>query len=605
MSATTPPVVTLDQVIKPIPLFKERPPRFGHAFLDYFSFEKGYLNLNNGSYGALPKVVTQACNELMAWQEQNTDYYYRIGFVQPLIDVRAELAKFVGASNVDEVVIVGNTSSGISTVLLNFLWETGDTIIRFNTTYSTVSKNIQYIKDWRAPGVQLSEFELVFPTTRQAILDGWKKHVENVKKNAPAGKRIVAAIDAIIADPAVALPWIEMVKICKDAGVWTVIDGAHAVGQEPLELASCGADFFVSNCHKWLNTKRGCAFLWMPKRSQEIIKTTFPTSQFYGGQPASEALIKQFQYSGTIDYTPHFSLHVALQWRKWVGGEAAIQKYCNDLARDGGKVLARTMGTQVMDESGEFTKAMTNVRLPFSKDFVDKNDDSSPVGSQLNNRLLVRNMFAPCFYHNKNWWVRVSAQIWNELDDFQVLGEALISICSELDPQATVATIPKETYIDLTGFSSLPSERETGPPPTRDADNSTPVFFGRAYISGTVQPCKILPVSGEPKCMVPFGGQEVEHKDRFELLVYNPNVMELVHSFDGKIPTERKPVGGGREKNGQLYHGLGNAREGFVGDYTRVPGKAAEHLRGCNVPFAGKEVEVRNCEMLCWKIAPN
>lgn len=29
--------------------------------------------------------------------------------------------------------------------------------------------------------------------------------------------------------------------------------------------------------------------------------------------------------------------------------------------------------------------------------------------------LLDRNAFAPAFYHNNSWWVRCSAQVWNDV----------------------------------------------------------------------------------------------------------------------------------------------------------------------------------------------
>lgn len=92
-----------------------------------------------GSYGALPKVVTEACNELMAWQEENTDFYYRIGFIPPLIGVREQLAQLVGASDVDELVMVPNASTGVGVVLRNFLWQCGDTIIRCKYYYPPIS----------------------------------------------------------------------------------------------------------------------------------------------------------------------------------------------------------------------------------------------------------------------------------------------------------------------------------------------------------------------------------------------------------------------------------------------------------------------------------
>ncbi|KAJ3979709.1 PLP-dependent transferase [Lentinula detonsa] len=441
--------VTLDDVLKPNQLFRHhRASKFGHEFLQYYSFKKGFLNLNNGSFGALPKAITEAYNELTAWQEDNTDYYYRIGFIPPLIGVREQLAKLVGASDVDEIVMVASTSTGMGLVLRNFLWKSGDIIIRCNTTYGTVYKTIQYIHD-TTPGVEISQFELLFPTTHQAVLES--RAGKNTLTNAPQGSKIVAVIGSIVANPGASMPWKEMVKISKDAGVWAIVDGAHSVGQEPLNLSTSGADFFVSSAHKWLNAKRGCAFLWFSKKSRDIMLTTIPTSASYvspGPERPPTNIISQFQYNGTIDYTPYLSVHFALQWREWIGGEAAIQEYCNKLAREGGRRLAETMSTQVMDpewRAGAFGDGLfqVNVVLPFSKEFSATYDAS--VSTALRNKLLSQNMFAVTFYHRQLWWTRVSAQIWNEISDFEALGRAFVSICSDIVAEHENAHIPPES----------------------------------------------------------------------------------------------------------------------------------------------------------------
>lgn len=81
------------------------------------------------------------------------------------------------------------------------------------------------------------------------------------------GNKIVAVIDAIVANPGALLPWKEMVRIAREEGVWTVIDAAHSIGQEyGINLSEAKPDFWLSNCHKWLWAKRGCAVLYTPKR---------------------------------------------------------------------------------------------------------------------------------------------------------------------------------------------------------------------------------------------------------------------------------------------------------------------------------------------------
>ena len=49
---------------------------------------------------------------------------------------------------------------------------------------------------------------------------------------------------------------------------------------------------------------------------------------------------------------------IALAFRSWLGGEAAINAYCHQLALDGAQRLAELLGTRVMDPNGELTLSM-------------------------------------------------------------------------------------------------------------------------------------------------------------------------------------------------------------------------------------------------------
>ena len=55
-------------------------------------------------------------------------------------------------------------------------------------------------------------------------------HGEHEKEK--AGNKIVAVIDSIVSNPGVLLPWQEMVAVCREEGVWSVVDAAHSIGQE-------------------------------------------------------------------------------------------------------------------------------------------------------------------------------------------------------------------------------------------------------------------------------------------------------------------------------------------------------------------------------------
>lgn len=135
-----------------------------------------------------------------------------------------------------------------------------------------------------------------------------------------------------------------------------------------------------------------------------------------------------------------------------------------------------------------------------------------------------------------------------------------------------------------------------GRPVAFDADGQSPIFVGSSIFPNSVHPCKIAPHLSPP-CRVPYGGEEHEHRGRYDVLPFDQAVMEWVPTAHGQIPHGRRPVEGGYEEGGgKLYHALA------IVHGVRVPGKTAEHLHGCNVAFGGSEHIIReNYEILCWK----
>ena len=189
--------------------------------------------------------------------------------------------------------------------------------------------------------------------------------------------------------------------MCKEYGILSVIDGAHAVGQIPLNLSVLDADFFVSNCHKWLYTPRGCAMLHVPKRNQHMIRTTYPTS--HGFVPHGAPDIRQvlpptdksefvnlFQFVATSDNSPYYCVPAALNFRQNLckGGEEGIYDYIRDIAQRGADLLALLLGTEVMDEKDEGRGLKTMGSLEASDRREGKNWAGSLRDCAMSNVLL-------------------------------------------------------------------------------------------------------------------------------------------------------------------------------------------------------------------------
>ncbi|KAL0945444.1 hypothetical protein HGRIS_000934 [Hohenbuehelia grisea] len=414
-------------------LYKTSPPELGRSARKYFGFDPQYTNLNNGSYGSPPLPVLAACNSLSNEAESNPDLFIRLTCRPLLKRVRQQVADLVGA-HVDECVMVTNASLGLNTILWNFEWERQDIIIAFNTTYSSISKTIQYLSD-RPPHPSIVEFTVLFPTTHADIIARFRDFVRQLPRPAEGEpkRKVVAVIDSIISNPGVLLPWKELVTVCREEGVWSVIDAAHSIGQEQdLDLSSAKPDFWVSNCHKWLFAKRGCAVLYVPFRNQHIIKTSIPTSYLYTSPASGKPPVfgEQFERNGAIDYVPFLSVSHALEFRAWLGGEQRINEYCHKVALEGGRRLAEILGTTVLDPDGSLTLNMVDVELPLSTEI----QPSWELVAVLQQKLIQEHkIYAGHHFHNGKWWTRCSTQVYNDLNDFETLGKVWPIVCKEVE----------------------------------------------------------------------------------------------------------------------------------------------------------------------------
>ena len=159
--------------------------------------------------------------------------------------------------------------------------------------------------------------------------------------------------------------------------------------------------------------------------------------------------------SATSDFMAHLCIPTALRFRREdCGGEDRIYSYIESLAHEGGNRMAQILGTEVMDETpaqGEENSdsamrncGIANVRLPLSTDFGGsllrgdralgyrplKFEEAGPAI-----RFLVKSLadeyktWVP-FIDYRGWvWVRVCAQIFLEVSDFEFLATALGKLC--------------------------------------------------------------------------------------------------------------------------------------------------------------------------------
>lgn len=440
------------------------PELFGHRMLKHFAFEEGWCNINNGmlrartagcsdwltdaaSFGSVPQPVLDALHNYQQQAEARPDEYIRYKSVEHLNASRKAVAEQLSVPAAD-VVMVTNATTGINTVMRNLKYKPEDVILYFSTTYGACQKIALVAKEYS--GCQTHRIELRYPMSDEDLLQKVEAAIAELTKTGLKPK--VLLFDTLLSLPGVRMPFERLTENCKNHGILSVIDGAHGYGQMRLDLRKLDPDFFVSNCHKWGFVPRPCAVMYVPERNQHLLRTTFPTSHYFVPEDAEDggtnplpppsgddtAFTKMFEFVGSADSSPYLSVPSALKFRREVcGGEERLWEYCYKLAAEGGALVARMLGTEVMDNSqGSLTKenAMVNIRLPFASGSIDLGDKGPGHVVQWGQKTSMEyRTFIPFFWHADAWWVRLSAQVYIELSDFEKTGEVLQQICRRIE----------------------------------------------------------------------------------------------------------------------------------------------------------------------------
>ncbi len=183
--------------------------------------------------------------ELQRELERNPSEFLGRRFHDLLAEARGALAGFVGARP-EDLVFVPNATAGLNAVIRSLRFGPEDEVLTTRHEYGAVTRT------WEFMGAKLV-------------------YAEPGELAGAIGPRTKAVSVSHITSPtALVLPVEEICAAARAAGVLSIVDGAHAPGQLPLDLERLGADIYAGNCHKWLCAPKGAAFLWAQARAPAV-----------------------------------------------------------------------------------------------------------------------------------------------------------------------------------------------------------------------------------------------------------------------------------------------------------------------------------------------
>ena len=328
---------------------------------------------------------------------------------------RRDLAGFL-ASDPDALAWVNNTTTGVNTVLRHIERELGpgDEVLVTSHEYNACRNAADAMA--QRVGATIRVAELPFPVDDPSTV------VEAVLSKVTAGTRLVV-LDHVTSQSAIVVPLDELVEPLEASGIPTLVDGAHAPGMLDLDLDSLGASFYVGNCHKWLCAPHGAAFLRVSEQYRDTIEPLVISHGWNDTRTERSRLRKLFDWVGTDDPSAFLSVPAAIGA---VGsavsdGWPGVMRRNRELAIEGRRmVLDRIGGDPAVP--AEMVGTMAAIPLPPAEQPSETFIDPITEAIRQSHGIEVP-VFA--FPESPQRVVRLSAHLYNTLDDYEALAAAL------------------------------------------------------------------------------------------------------------------------------------------------------------------------------------
>ncbi len=324
------------------------------------------------------------------------------------------ISEFLNADR-DGMTFCHNATGGINTVLRSLELNAGDEIIVPDHAYQACWNAVEFVA--QRAGAKVVVVDLPFRCESE-------DEIIEPLLTAISPRTVLAMIDTVTSPTGMRMPFERLVAEFQARGVDVLLDAAHGPGIVPLDLDKLDVAWITGNCHKWLCSPKGAAFLHIREDKRESTKPLTISHGFNAEMSAVEKFRFEYDWQGTSDPSAIFSIPKSIETLESMvsGGFEAIMERNNNLARAGRDVLCESLGTDAPHPDSMVT-AMATIDLPGTYD-----GPPDFRGDPLHNGLLDDwGIQVPVFPwpHHEMRYFRISSYLYNSLAEYEYLAQAL------------------------------------------------------------------------------------------------------------------------------------------------------------------------------------
>jgi isopenicillin-N epimerase len=381
---------------------------------DLFLLDPNIIYLNHGSFGACPRPVFRIYQSWQKRLEKQPVKFLGSELNDLLFSARKILGSFIKVP-VEDIVFIPNATHGVNIIARSIKLYPGDEVLSTDHEYGACDYTWQFNCQKLGAIYKKQAIDLPVESAEEIMEKFWQGVTPHTK---------LIFISHVTSPTSLQLPIELICRRAQNSGILTVIDGAHAPGQIPLDLSILGADFYTGNCHKWMMSPKGAGFLYAKPEVQNQIE---PLIVSWGYQskstpPRESSFIDYLQWTGTYDPAAYLSVPTAINFMEqnhW----SVVQMECHNLLRSAIKrICDQNKMTPLYPLDSSLFHQMGTIPIPKLREI-----------SELKSRLLSDfNIEIPCLEWNDKQFIRLSIQGYNTGAEIDFLIHALSILIPQL-----------------------------------------------------------------------------------------------------------------------------------------------------------------------------
>jgi selenocysteine lyase/cysteine desulfurase len=301
-----------------------------HAIREHIPLLQTINYLNTGTEGLVAHPVEDKVVEMTRLYDEGG--FHTLHILEEQTEVaRKMLAEWLNVSP-DELALTDNASHSVGIVTAGLEWKPGDEVLMSDEEHPALLLNCYNLVE-RA-GVTVKRFTLSHDP--EVVLS-------DLERLATPRTRLIAT-SHIGALTGTRVPVKQIAAFARERGILSLIDGAQAVAQFPIDVAEIGCDFYVSNGHKWLHGPKGTGLLIIKKERLDEVRPLFfgTTAAAYplpeGTKVVLNPTAKRYEFA-TRNFATYVGMIYALEWLNEIGWDNIVANarllsdYCKERVR--------------------------------------------------------------------------------------------------------------------------------------------------------------------------------------------------------------------------------------------------------------------------------